>query len=53
MREIDEGNDVSVHNANEVGLLVGNDEVSVASTTAEGKDALAALLSQVESVEEV
>ena len=33
--------------------LSGRDDVSVASTTAAGKDALAALLSQVESVEQV
>jgi len=52
-RQIDEGDEVSVNNANTAADRPGNDDISVASTTAAGKDALAALLSQVESVEEV
>jgi hypothetical protein len=49
----EEDDEVSINNASTATGLSGKDDVSVASTTAAGKDALAALLSQVENVEEV
>ncbi|KAK1740834.1 hypothetical protein QTG54_008929 [Skeletonema marinoi] len=49
----EEDDEVSMNNASTATGLSGKDDVSVASTTAAGKDALAALLSQVKNVEEV
>jgi hypothetical protein len=48
----DTDDEVSVDASTATGLS-GKDDVSVASTTAAGKDALAALLSQVQSVEQI
>ena len=53
MHRDEEDDEVSINNASTATGLSGKDDVSVASTTAAGKDALAALLSKVENVEEV
>jgi len=49
----DEDGEVSINHTRTPTGLSEKDDISVASTTAAGKDALAALLSQVEKVEEV
>lgn len=49
----DNDGEVSMNNTRTATNLSEKDDISVASTTAAGKDALAALLSQVENVEEV